>query len=87
MSAYAYKSKLYPLDILKVTGGKVIAGGVLTDNRLNKVSYKEKKPEIQFFSVPGYGVTEFQFLIEGKGDVIINFESQKAQDKSLKINL
>jgi hypothetical protein len=87
MSAYAYKSKLYSQDVLKVTGGKVIAGGVLTDNRLNKVSYKEKKPEIQFLSVPGYGVTEFQFLIEGKGEVIINFESQKAQDKLLKINL
>jgi hypothetical protein len=87
MSTYAYKSKLYSQDVLKVTGGKVIAGGVLTDYRLNKVSYKEKKPEIQFLSVPGYGVTEFQFLIEGKGEVIINFESQKAQDKLLKINL
>ena len=87
MSAYAVKSKLYPLDILKVTGGKVVAGGVLTDNRLNKVSYKEKKPEIQFLSVPGYGIAEFQFLIEGKGEVTFNYESQKAQKRTAKVNL
>ncbi|MEI6141646.1 MAG: M14 family metallopeptidase [Mariniphaga sp.] len=87
MSAYAYKSKLYPPDVLKVTGGKVIAGGVLTDNRLNKVSYKEKKPEIQFLSIPGYGIAEFQFLIEGKGEVTFNYQSQKAQSRTVKINL
>ena len=87
MSAYAVKSKLYPQDILKVTGGKVIAGGVLTDYRLNKVTYKEKKPEIQFLSVPGFGVAEFQFLIEGKGEVTFVYESQKAQGRIQKINL
>ena len=87
MSAYAVKSKLYCQDILKVSGGKVIAGGKITDLRLNKVAYKEKKPEIQFLSIPGYGVAEYQFLIEGKGEVTINYESQKAKNTSTKIKL
>ena len=42
MSANAVKAKLYPQDLLKVTGGKVVAGGRITDLRINKVTYKEK---------------------------------------------
>jgi hypothetical protein len=58
MSANSVKTKLYPQDILKVSGGKIIAGGRINDARINKVTYKEKKPEIQFLSIPGYGVVE-----------------------------
>jgi len=38
MTANAVKTKIHQQDMLKVSGGKVIAGGKLTDNRLNKVS-------------------------------------------------
>lgn len=66
--------------MLKVTGAKVVAGGKISDFRLNKVDYKDNKPEIQFLSVPGYGTVEYQFLIEGKGDFTISYESRKAND-------
>jgi hypothetical protein len=79
MSSNALKTKLYPQDVLKVTGGKVIAGGRISDVRLNKVTYKEKKPEIQFLAIPGYGFAEYQFLIEGNGEVVFNYESQKTK--------
>lgn len=79
MSSNAVKTKLYPQDLLKVTGGKVIAGGRISDVRLNKVTYKEKKPEIQFLAIPGYGIAEYQFLIEGNGEVVFNYESQKTK--------
>ena len=87
MSANAVKNKLYPQDILKVTGGKVIAGGKIDDARINKVTYKEKKPELQFLSVPGYGYAEFQFLIEGKGEISFNYESLKARKTSTSVKL
>lgn len=87
MSAYAVKSKLYPQDILKVTGAKVIAGGKLTDKRLNKVNYKEKRPEIQFLTVNGYSIAEYQFLIEGKGEVRFSYESQKAKKAGTSVKL
>ncbi len=87
MSAYSMSSKLYTPDMLSVSGGKVVAGGKITDLRLDKVSYKEKKPEIQFFSVPGYGVVEYQFLIEGKGDITINYQSRKANNLTKTIQL
>jgi hypothetical protein len=87
MSANAVKTKLYPQDNLKVTGGKVIAGGKITDVRLNKVTYKEKKPEIQFLAIPSYGIAEYQFLIEGKGEITFNFESLKAKKAMASVNL
>jgi hypothetical protein len=87
MSAYSVKSKLYPQDMLKVSGGKVIAGGKISDARLNKVTYKEKKPEIQFLSIPGYGVAEYQFLIDGNGEITFNYESLKAKNTSTSVKL
>jgi hypothetical protein len=87
MTANAVKTKIHRQDMLKVSGGKVIAGGKLTDNRLNKVDYKDKKPEIQFLAIPGYGVVEYQFLIEGKGEVTFNYESLKAKNASASVKL
>jgi hypothetical protein len=87
ITANAVKTKVHQPDMLKVSGGKVIAGGVLTDSRLNKVNYKDKKPEIQFLAVPGYGVVEYQFLIEGKGEVSFNYVSLKAKDVSVSTKL
>ncbi|MBT3382973.1 MAG: hypothetical protein HN778_19795 [Prolixibacteraceae bacterium] len=87
MSAYSVSSKLYPQDMLTVSGGKVVAGGKISDKRLNKVNYKEKKPEIQFLSVPSYGVVEYQFLIEGKGEITFNYESQKAKNINTSVKL
>ncbi|MCK5730571.1 MAG: hypothetical protein KAH68_05825, partial [Draconibacterium sp.] len=87
MTAQAFKDKLYKLDVLKVTGGKVIAGGKLSDIRLNKVSYKENKPEVQFFAMPGHSKVEYQFLIEGKGKVTFSYESQKAKNAVTTVEL
>ncbi len=80
MTAQAFKEKLYAQDHLKVTGGKVVAGGKINDIRLNKVSYKEYKPEVQYFAMPGHSRVEYEFLIEGKGDVRFEYVSRKAKN-------
>ncbi len=87
MTTDSYKNKLFTPDILKVTGAKVVAGGKISDFRLNKVTYKESKPEIQFLSVPGYGTVEYQFLVEGKGEITISYESRKANDVKTLVKL
>jgi hypothetical protein len=87
MTADSFAKKLFTPDMLKVSGGKVVAGGKISDFRLNKVVYKDNKPEIQFLSVPGYGVVEYQFLIEGKGEITINYESRKANDVKTTVKL
>ena len=80
MSYLAQKTSLYPKDMLKVmgTGAKVVAGGLLTDPYRDQVTYKKYRPEVQFFVVPGFGKVEHQFLVEGKGEVMVKYESQHA---------
>ncbi|HWR99469.1 MAG TPA: M14 family metallopeptidase, partial [Prolixibacteraceae bacterium] len=78
MSYKAISTRLYTQDILRVSGAKVIASGKITDLRNNKISYQEHKPEIIYTSVPGYGYAEYQFLVEGKGELAVNYSSVKA---------
>jgi hypothetical protein len=78
MSYKAAASKLYTQDILKLSGAKVIASGRITDLRNNKISYQKYKPEVVYTSVPSYGYAEFQFLVEGKGEITIGYSSVKA---------
>lgn len=89
VSYQTVRNKLYPKDILKVSGKniKVVSGGKIDDKYMNKISYKEYKPEIQFVQVPGFGVVEYEFLVSGKGKVQINYESRKAGKKTVEAQL
>ena len=80
MSFHSKFKKLYPEDVLKVTGPgiKVIAGGMLLDKYTGKVKYKEFKPEVQFLTIPGFSKSEHQFLISGKGEVHFKYYSRHA---------
>jgi hypothetical protein len=87
MSSKASGSKLYTPDMLKLTGAKVVAAGKISDLRTNKVSYQEHKPEIIFTSVASYGYSEYQFLVEGNGEITVNFSSRKAGNQLKKVKL
>lgn len=78
MSYYAQKKKLYPQDMLRISGknAQVAAGGTLTNAYTDQVSYKEHRPEVQFLLVPGFGKVEHQFLISGKGTVTLDYSSR-----------
>jgi hypothetical protein len=83
------KNNLYPKDMLKVSGSdiEVVAGGQIQDLYNDRVNYKEHKPEIQFIQVPGFGHVEYEFLVSGKGNVSIEYESRKAGKKVSSIKL
>ena len=87
MTAQAVKDKLYSIDHLKVSGAKVIMGGKINDYRLDQVSYKEHKPEIQFFALPGHSTAEYEFIVEGKGKLKLEYVSQKAKNVSTSVTL
>jgi hypothetical protein len=89
MSYHGQRLNLYPRDMLKISGNgiKVIAGGVLKDADKDDVSYKEYRPEIQFFFVPGFGKVEYQFIVSGKGAVTLNYKSRHAGKISKTIQL
>ena len=76
MSYLAQKANLYPKDMLKVSGAKVVAGGVLVDPFRGQVVFKKDRPELQFLVVPGFGKIEHEFLIEGKGEVTLRYDSR-----------
>ena len=87
MSYKAISTKLYTQDMLKLTGGKVVASGKITDLRNNKITYQEHKPEIIYTTVPSYGFAEYQFLVEGKGEIILSYHSRKAGNLSKTVKL
>jgi hypothetical protein len=89
MSYQAQKTKLYPRDMLKVSGGnaKVVAGGILVDPYTDRVSYKKYRPEVQFLFVPGFSKVEHQFLVEGKGEITVRYESRHAGTLERKVKL
>jgi hypothetical protein len=80
MSYNAQKVKLYPLDMLTVSGKsiKVVAGGKLTNIYRNQVTYKKFRPGLQFLFIPGFGRIEHQFLVSGKGEITIKYQSRHA---------
>ena len=90
MSYYAQKKKLFPKDMLLVSGkdAKVVAGGTLQDKYRDLVSYKKHRPDVQFLFVPGFGKIEHQFLVSGKGEVTIRYESRFAGsiEKTIKLD-
>ncbi|WP_346859990.1 M14 family metallopeptidase [uncultured Draconibacterium sp.] len=87
MTAQAVKDKIYEIDHLKVSGAKVVAGGKINNYRLNQVTYKENKPEIQFFALPGHSTAEYEFIIEGKGTVTLEYISRKAKNVKTSLKL
>ena len=89
MSFQAQRVKLYPKDTLMVSGGsaKVVTGGVLTDPYRDQVSYKKNRPDVQFLVVPGFGKVEHQFLVEGRGEISVRYESRHAGKLEKKIKL
>jgi len=89
MSYQAQKTRIYPKDMLKVSGAaaKVVAGGLLSDPYIDQVTYKKYKPEVQFLFVPGFGKTDYQFLVQGKGEITIRYESRHAGTLEEKVKL
>ena len=90
MSYYAQRKKLFPQDMLMLSGknAEVVAGGALQDKYRDLVSYKKHRPNVQFLFVPGFGKIEHQFLVSGKGEVTIRYESRFAGsiEKTIKLD-
>ena len=80
LSYNAVQRKLHPQDMLKVSGPavKVVAGGRVTGLPIETVTYKANRPELQFLQVPGDGKLEFEFLVSGKGELTVAYQSLKA---------
>ena len=76
----AVQRRIHPQDTLKVSGPavKVVAGGRVSGVPIETVAYKPNRPEVQFLQVPGDAKVEFEFLVSGKGEVTVAYQSLKA---------
>ncbi len=89
VSFLTIRNRISPKDVLRVSGpnATVVGGGVLTNMWMDQVDYKEHKPEVQMCQVPGSGKVEYQFLVSGRGNLKIEYESAKAGNVSQTIAL
>jgi len=76
----AVQRKIHPQDTLKVSGPalKVVAGGRVSGAPIETVAYKANRPDLEFLQVPGDGKVDFEFLVSGKGELTVAYQSQKA---------
>ncbi|HPR32847.1 MAG TPA: M14 family metallopeptidase [Prolixibacteraceae bacterium] len=87
MTQQSWQKKIHSPDQVLASGAKVIASGKITDRYTNQVEYKEFRPELQFTRVPGFSTVEYEFIVEGKGKLSIEYRSLKANDCSKIIEL
>lgn len=89
MSHHAVQNKLYPRDMLTAGGDniRIVAGGKVTDRFRDRVDYKEHRPELQLIHVRGTSVELYDFLVEGRGELQIDYKSRKAGNRSASVNL
>lgn len=88
MTTKAKNNKLHRKDLATIKGGKVLASGVVQNQFFNKVSLQENRPErLMVDGIDGMSTKTLYFLIEGKGDVEITYDSLKGGTHRKKISL
>ncbi len=76
-------------DIVSISGDglEVVSGGIIDDIHFNRVSYIEHRPHMIFTVVPGFGKVDLQWIVRGSGRATVKFDSLKATDRSLTLEL
>lgn len=89
LSNRAISKKIVRQDMVTISGSgfEVVSGGILEDIHYNRVSYVEYRPHMIFTSVPSFGTREIQWIVKGKGKAKIEYNSIKASNQSLSIDL
>lgn len=88
VSAKARNEKLHRPDIASISGGKVLTSGVVTNKWFNKVQLQEHRPErLMVSGIDGMSTKTLYFLIEGKGNVTLTYDSLKGGNLKKTISL
>jgi hypothetical protein len=88
MLAVARRDKLHRPDIATVEGARVVASGLTVDTWLDKVELQKHRPQrLMVPGIDGYSSRTLFFLLEGKGEVVVRYDSLKGGKVEQKINL
>ncbi|HEY4561680.1 MAG TPA: hypothetical protein VIJ36_01810, partial [Thermoanaerobaculia bacterium] len=88
MTATAAQNKLHRQDVASITGGKVIASGLVDNPYLDKIEAQDHRPNrLMAPGVDGLSTRILFFLVEGDGDVTFHYDSLKGGQLAKKIAL
>ena len=78
VTAQAAKAELHRLDLATVSGARVVASGLVSDRWLDQVRLQEHRPErLEVDGVPAFGSQTLFFLLDGRGEVTLTYDSVK----------
>ncbi|HEY2738614.1 MAG TPA: hypothetical protein VGK45_09420, partial [Thermoanaerobaculia bacterium] len=88
MTGVALQNKLHRQDLATVTGGRVVASGLIEDPWLDKIDLQEHRPErLLVPGVDGVSTRKLFFLVEGDGEVTVKYDSLKGGKLEKKVVL
>ena len=84
----AREQKLHRPDIATVEGARVIASGLVRDAWLDRIELQRHRPErLVVNGVKGFSTETLFFLVEGKGEVTVRYDSLKGGKHSRRVAL
>jgi hypothetical protein len=89
LSHKAIQRKLVREDILRIEGSgiEVVSGAIVEDLQLDRTRPVEYRPHMIFTSVPSFGKRDVQWIVRGRGKATIHFDSIKAANRSIAVEL
>jgi hypothetical protein len=89
LSNRALRYDLVRKDILSIQGRgiEVVSGGIVMDIHFDEVRPIEYRPGLIFTSVPSFGKRDIQWIVKGGDKATIEFDSIKAKNRSIAIEL
>lgn len=88
MTARAVRDKLHRPDLATVTGADVLASGIVVNPWLKRLQLQEHRPErLAVNGVPSMGTRMLYFLVEGKGEITVTYDSLKGGEHQTTVRL
>jgi hypothetical protein len=89
LSRKALRHDLVRKDVFKLEGSglTVVSGGVVRDEKLDQVEHAAHRPWMIFTGVPSFGTRIVEFVVKGRGQAKVTFDSIKARNRTLQVKI
>jgi hypothetical protein len=89
LSSRAVQKGIARPDILRIEGKRieVVSGAIVEDPLLERMRPVEHRPSMIFTHVPSFGARMVQWIVRGKGEIKVTYDSVKAKNRTLKLKL
>ncbi len=79
VTAVARQNKLHRVDVATIAGAAVVSSGIVQDPWLDRVEIQRHRPErLMVPGVDGLSTRTLFFLVEGRGEITVTYDSVKA---------